>query len=144
MKFTNESIKSITAALESAKVGSVIRYWSKLRNKTCTMVKRQNGKWYAPGTAGIDSYGTATANMVASIHYSANHDDDSYELIPVDQYESFKIMVSDSHRQPIRRETFEGAWNTAVRIRSKEHKRSTVEAVRFDDDGIHFDLVLEF
>ena len=108
------------------------------------MVKRQNGKWYAPGTAGIDSYGTPTANMVASIHYDAHHDGDTYELIPVEQYESFKITVSNSHRQPIRRETFKGALDTAVRIRSKEHKRSTVEAVRFDDNGIHFDLVLEF
>ena len=143
MKFTGMSAKAIKAALESAKVGSVIHYWSEFEKKTCTMVKRQNSKWYAPGTAGIDSYGTATANMVASIHYSVTHDDDSYELVPVDQYESYKITVINSHRQPIRRETFKGAWDAVVRLYNKDRKRSIVEAVYFDDNGIHFDLIFK-
>lgn len=142
MKFTGMSTKAIRAALESAKVGSVIRYYD-WQKKLRTMAKRQNGRWYGPDTAGIESYGNKSSDMAVSIHSSIEFGDDSHELILAEQYESFKIVVKGSHRQPIRRETFESAWGTAVRIRSKEYKGSTVEGVRFDDDGIHFDLVLE-
>ena len=64
-------------------------------------------------------------------------------MFNLNKYESFKIVVHGRHRQPIRRETFKGAENTARRLH-KQGEVGTVEGVWYDENGIHFDLLIKF